>query len=59
MFLEEQFLSDSNISRANSLQTKPKDSDDVAPFVVTYNPYNFLAFLISYANNLTWYSTLF
>ena len=38
MFLEEQFLSDSNISRANTLQTKPKDSDDVAPFVVTYNP---------------------
>ena len=38
MFLEEQFLSDSNIYRANTLQTKPKDSDDVAPFVVTYNP---------------------
>ena len=38
MFLEEQFLSDSNISRANTLQTKPKDSDDVEPFVVTYNP---------------------
>ena len=30
--------SDSNIYRANTLQTKPKDSDDVAPFVVTYNP---------------------
>ena len=37
MFLEEQFLSDSNISRANTLP-KPKDLDDAAPFVVTYNP---------------------
>ena len=26
-----------NISRTNALQTKPKDSNDVVPFVVTYN----------------------
>ena len=38
MFLEEQFPSDSTISRANALQSKPKDSNDVVSFVVTYNP---------------------
>ena len=37
-FLEEQFLRAANISRSNALQTKPKDSYDVVPFVVTYNP---------------------
>ena len=37
-FLEEQFLCAANISRTNALQTKPKDSNDVVPFVVTYNP---------------------
>ena len=37
-FLEEQFLRAANISHTNALQTKPKDSDDVVPFVVTYNP---------------------
>ena len=38
MFLEEQFPSDSKISRANPLHSKPKDSNDVVSFVVTYNP---------------------
>ena len=37
-FLQEQFLRAANISRTNALQTKPKDSNDVVPFVVTYNP---------------------
>ena len=37
-FLEEQFLRAANISRTNALQTKPKTSNDVVPFVVTYNP---------------------
>ena len=37
-FLEEQFLRAANISHTNALQTKPKDSDDVVPFVVTCNP---------------------
>ena len=37
-FLEEQFLRAANISRTNALQTKPKASNDVVPFVVTYNP---------------------
>ena len=37
-FQEEQFLRAANIFRTNALQTKPKDSDDVVPFVVTYNP---------------------
>ena len=37
-FLEEQFLRTANISRANALQTKFKASNDVVPFVVTYNP---------------------
>ena len=36
--LEEQFLRAHNIFRINALQTKPKDSNDVVPFVVTYNP---------------------
>ena len=36
-FLEEQFLRAANLSRTNALQTKPKDSNDVVPFVVTYN----------------------
>ena len=38
IFLEEQFLRAANISRTNALQTKPKDSNDIVPFVVTYNP---------------------
>ena len=38
IFLEEQFLRAANISRTNALQTKPKDSNDVVTFVVTYNP---------------------
>ena len=38
MFLEEQFTSDSKISRANALRSKPKDSNDVVSFVVTYDP---------------------
>ena len=38
MFLEEQFTSDSKISRANALRSKPKDSNDVVTFIVTYNP---------------------
>ena len=37
-FLEEQFLRAANISRTNALQTKPKASNDVVPFVVSYNP---------------------
>ena len=40
-FLEKQFLRGlraANISRTNALQTKPKASNDVVPFVVTYNP---------------------
>ena len=37
-FLEKQFLRAANISRTNALQTKPKASNDVVPFVVTYNP---------------------
>ena len=37
-FLEKQFLRAANISRINALQTKPKASNDVLPFVVTYNP---------------------
>ena len=37
-FLEEQFLRAANIPRTNALQTKPKASNDVVPFVVTYNP---------------------
>ena len=37
-FLEEQFLRAANISRTNALQTKPKASNDVVLFVVTYNP---------------------
>ena len=37
-FLEKQFLRAANISRANGLQTKPKASNDVVPFVVTNNP---------------------
>ena len=37
-FLEEQFPRAANISRTNALQTKPKASNDVVPFVVTYNP---------------------
>ena len=37
-FLEEQFLRAANISRTNALQTKPKDSNDIVLFVVTYNP---------------------
>ena len=37
-FLEEQFLRAANISSTNALQTKPKDSNDVVLFVVTYNP---------------------
>ena len=37
-FLEEQFLRAANISCTNALQTKPKASNDVVPFVVTYNP---------------------
>ena len=36
--LEKQFLRAANISRTNALQTKPKASNDVVPFVVTYNP---------------------
>ena len=32
-----QFLRSVNISRTNGLQTKPKDSNDVVPFVFTYN----------------------
>ena len=36
-FLEEQFLCAAGISRTNALLTKPKDSNDVVPFVVTYN----------------------
>jgi len=36
--LEEQFLRAANISRTNALETKPKDSNDVIPFVVPYNP---------------------
>ena len=59
MFMEEQFLRDSNTSRANGLQTKPKDSNDVVPFLATYITQHFHAFLISYANILTCYSTLF
>ena len=38
IFLEEQFVRAANISRTNALQTNPKDSNDVVPFVVTYNP---------------------
>ena len=38
IFLEEQFLRAANTSRTNALQTKPKDSNDVVTFVVTYNP---------------------
>ena len=38
IFLEEQFVRAANISRNNALQTNPKDSNDVVPFVVTYNP---------------------
>ena len=37
-FLEKQFLRAADISRTNALQTKPKASNDVVPFVVTYNP---------------------
>ena len=37
-FLEKQFLRAANISRTNALQTKRKASNDVVPFVVTYNP---------------------
>ena len=37
-FLEEQFLRAANISRTNAVQTKPKASNDIVPFVVTYNP---------------------
>ena len=37
-FLEEEFLRVANISRINALQTKPKASDHVVPFVATYNP---------------------
>ena len=37
-FPEEQFLRAANISRTNALQIKPKASNDVVPFVVTYNP---------------------
>ena len=37
-FLEKQFLRAATISRTNALQTKPKASNDVVPFVVTYNP---------------------
>ena len=33
----EQFLRAANTSRTNALQTKPKDPNDVVPFVVTYN----------------------
>ena len=33
----EQFLRAVNISRTNALQTKPKDCNDIVPFVVTYN----------------------
>ena len=33
----EQFLRAVNISRTNALKTKPKDSNDVVPFVVAYN----------------------
>ena len=33
----EQFLRAANIPRTNALQTKPKDPNDVVPFVVTYN----------------------
>ena len=35
-FLEDQFLGAANISRTSALQTKPKDSNHVVPFVVTY-----------------------
>ena len=38
IFLEEQFVRAANISRTNALQTNPKDSNDVVPVVVTYNP---------------------
>ena len=37
-FLEEQFLGAANISSTNALETKPKDSNNVVPFVVIYNP---------------------
>ena len=37
-FLGEQFLHATNFSRTNALQTKPIYSNDVVPFVVTYNP---------------------
>ena len=37
-FLEKQFLRAANISRTNALQIKPKASNDVVPFIVTYNP---------------------
>ena len=37
-FLEEEFLRAVNISRTNALHTKPKDSNDVVPFVVRCNP---------------------
>ena len=37
-FLEKQFLRAANISNTNALQTKPKASNDVVPYVVTYNP---------------------
>ena len=36
--LVEQFLHAANISRTKALETKPKDCNDVVPFVVTYNP---------------------
>ena len=57
-FLEKQFLRAANISRTNALQTKPKASNDVVPFVVTYITQHFHAFLISYANILTSYAPL-